>query len=156
VREGTDHLLVDGSAGLDGWVRGVTPAARALMDAFWPGPLTLVFHAGRKLPPHLPDERGTIALRWSPHPLLADLLALGGVPLIGTSANVTGTRPLHSVDAVLAAFPHGIDLALDGGPTAGGIPSTLVDTTVTPPRVLREGAIATPSLAARVPGLASG
>ncbi|HKI98458.1 MAG TPA: L-threonylcarbamoyladenylate synthase [bacterium] len=146
-------LLVDGATGLTGWVREVTPAAEALMDHFWPGPLTLVFQAGPTLPAHLADARGTVALRWSPHPLIAALLRLGAVPLIGTSANPSGTPSLHSVDEVLAAFPQGIDLALNGGHTSGGAPSTLVDTTVSPPQVLREGAIPRAALQAALPNI---
>ena len=144
-------LLVDGAAGLAGWVREVSPAAEALMAHFWPGPLTLVFRAGPRLPAHLPDARGTIALRWSPHPLIDGLLKLGGVPLIGTSANLAGTPGLHTAAAVLAAFPQGVAWALDGGRTSGGVPSTLVDTTVSPLRILREGVIARAALQAVLP-----
>lgn len=146
-------LLVDGSAGLTGWVQEVTPAAEALMEHFWPGPLTLVFQAGPSLPTHLPDDRGTVALRWSPHPLIGALLRLGGVPLIGTSANPSGARNLHTVSEVLDAFPQGVGLALDGGPTSGGPPSTLVDTTVSPARVLREGVIPQAALQAALPSI---
>lgn len=146
-------LLVDGGAGLAGWVRSVPPVAEALMEHFWPGPLTLVFQAGPSMPPHLHDERGTVALRWSPHPLIGALLRLGGVPLIGTSANPSGRSALHSVDDVLAAFPSGVALALDGGHTSRGLPSTLVDTTVQPPAVLREGAIPRAALQVALPSI---
>ncbi|MBI3991866.1 MAG: threonylcarbamoyl-AMP synthase [Candidatus Lambdaproteobacteria bacterium] len=124
----------------------IAPAARALMAACWPGPLTLVLRAADDAPPHLRDARGTVALRCSPHPLLGELLSLGGVPLIGTSANVSGDAPAASAAAVQQAFPAGIDLLLDGGPTAGGAPSTLLDTTVRPFAVLRRGALAVASL----------
>ncbi len=135
-------LLIDGSRGLADWVGGVPPGAAVLMERFWPGPLTLVFRAGRGLPPHLPDARGTVALRWSPHLLVAELLALGGVPLIGTSANRSGTPDLNSVQAVLAAFPGAPLLAVDGGPPPGGLPSTVLDVSERPFRVLRPGAVA--------------
>lgn len=147
-------LLVDGADGLAGWVREVTPVAGALMERFWPGPLTLVFAAGRNMPPHLVNERGNVALRWSPHPLIGALLRLGGVPLIGTSANLSGARPLHTVGEVLETFPQGIDLALDGGRTSGGAPSTLVDTTVSPVRVLREGSVPRVAIHAVLPNIA--
>jgi L-threonylcarbamoyladenylate synthase len=144
-------LLVDGTAGLEGWVREVPPSAAALMEHFWPGPLTLVLEAGPTLPAHLRAGRGTVALRWSPHPLVAALLRLGGVPLIGTSANPSGTPSLHSLGEVLGAFPQGIGLALDGGHTSGGAPSTLVDATAAPPRVLREGSVPRAALQAALP-----
>jgi L-threonylcarbamoyladenylate synthase len=147
-------LLVDGAEGLTGWVREVTPVAAALMEHFWPGPLTLVFEAGPTLPRHLPDARGTVALRWSPHPLVAALLRLGGVPLIGTSANRSGAPACHTVGDVLANFPRGVTLALDGGRAPGGVPSTLVDTTTSPPRVLREGAVPCAVLRAALPHVA--
>lgn len=153
-REKAVLLLVDGSDGLTGWVREVTPTAAALMEHFWPGPLTLVFAAGPNLPPHLVDERGTVALRWSPHAVIAALLRLGGAPLIGTSANRSGGPPLHTVDDVLGAFPEGVHLAVDGGRTSGGPPSTLVDTTVAPARVLREGAVPRVALQAALPNVA--
>ena len=134
-------LLIGGAEELPHLARDVSQAARRLMARFWPGPLTLVFHASQVCPPHLPDARGTVALRWSPHPLLADLHRIAPVPLIGTSANRSGEPPLHRCAAVLETFPGGIALALDGGPTPGGAPSTLVDTTVDPPRILRQGVI---------------
>jgi L-threonylcarbamoyladenylate synthase len=145
-------LLVDGGAGLERWARDVPAAARALVARFWPGPLTLVLRAGPALPAHLGDERGTVALRWSPHPAVAELLALGGVPLIGSSANRSGTPPLHSVAAVLGAFPGEPLLALDGGPTAGGPPSTVLDATVMPFTVVREGAISVAEIRAALAG----
>jgi len=121
-------------------------AVEALMTRCWPGPLTLVFNAAPGLAPHLADRRGTVALRWSSHPCTEALLRLGGVPLIGTSANTSGGPTPHSLDEVLASFPGGIDLAVDGGTMHPGPPSTLLDTTVTPFRLLREGVISREAL----------
>lgn len=133
-------LLVDGSGDLSPWVRDVPEAARFLMRALWPGPLTLVLRAGADLPAHLADERGNVAVRWSPHPVVAELLAVGGVPLIGTSANRSGAPSLNDADSVLRAFRTAPLLAIDGGPAAGGPPSTVLDATVFPFRIVREGA----------------
>jgi L-threonylcarbamoyladenylate synthase len=135
-------LLVDGAPDVERWAGEVPPAARVLMERFWPGPLTLVFRAAPHLPPHLADGRGTVALRWSPHPVVAELLRIGGVPLIGTSANRSGSPALHTADAVRAAFPGEPLLCVDGGATAEGPPSTVLDVTLRPFRVLRPGAIA--------------
>lgn len=175
-------LLIDGAAAMQGGsgnqglegaqalVRDVTPAARHLMEHFWPGPLTLVLRAGPGLPPHLVDERGTVALRWSSHPAVAALLQLGGAPLIGTSANPSGVATPRRLAAVLAALQppggaqpqlgseqHGaaprISLAVDGGELPAGEPSTIVDTTCMPFRVLREGAISAAQLRLQVPQL---
>ncbi len=141
-------LLADGSRGLADWVGGIPPGADVLMERFWPGPLTLVFSAGPGLPFHLPDTRGTVALRWSPHPIVAELLALGGVPLIGTSANRSGEPSLVSAQSVLAAFPGEPILAVDGGLTAGGLASTVLDVTVRPFRIVRPGALSAAAIRA--------
>jgi L-threonylcarbamoyladenylate synthase len=134
-------LLVDGSGDLSPWVRDVPDAARLLMRMLWPGALTLVLHGAPGLPAHLLDERGAVAVRWSPHPVVAELLALAGAPLIGTSANRSGAPPLNDAAAVLRAFPAEPILAIDGGPAGGGPPSTVLDATATPFRIVREGAL---------------
>jgi len=141
-------LLVGSEEQAESLAPGIHPAARELMRRFWPGPLTLVFSASPNVPPHLATEQGTIALRWSPHPALAELIGMSGVPLIGTSANITGQPPLCTAEQVLAAFPGTIALAIDAGPAPGGPPSTLVDTTVVPFRILREGALPKPRIQA--------
>jgi L-threonylcarbamoyladenylate synthase len=152
-REKPMLLLVDAREGLQDWVGGIAPGAELLMQRFWPGPLTLVFHAGPSLPYHLPDARGTVALRWSPHPLVAELLAIGGVPLIGTSANRGGQPNLYTAQAVLQAFPGEPLLAVDGGPTAGGgtltggLLSTVLDVSVRPFRLVRQGVISREAIA---------
>jgi L-threonylcarbamoyladenylate synthase len=134
-------LLVDGSGDLSPWVRDVPDAARVLMRVLWPGPMTLVLRGGPDLPAHLTDERGAIAVRWSPHPVVAELLAVSRVPLIGTSANRSGAPSLHDADSVLRAFRTAPLLAIDGGPTRGGPPSTVLDATVSPFLIVREGAL---------------
>jgi len=134
-------LLVAGAEAAERLARDLHPGARALMARFWPGPLTLVFRASPNLAPHLADERGTVALRASPHPVVRELLEIGGVPLIGTSANRSGEPPLLTAPGVLAAFGEAVALAIDGGAAPGGAPSTLLDTTVLPFRLLRAGAL---------------
>ena len=139
-------LLIGGREDVERLTRETAPAAEALMNRFWPGPLTLVFHAAAGLAPHLADQRGTVALRWSSHPCTQTLLGLGGDPLIGTSANLSGAPNPLSLADVLASFPGGIDLAVDGGPIAPGLPSTLLDTTLLPFRLLRQGVISREAL----------
>jgi len=133
-------VLVDGERGLGDLATEVPPAAEALMAACWPGPLTLVLPAGPGTPPHLRDARGTVALRWSPHPVVAELLRLGGVPLIGTSANPSGGAPARTLSEVLAGFPA-LPHAVDGGATPGGEPSTVLDASALPFRLVRPGAV---------------
>ena len=141
-------LLIDPAAHLAAFTQSVPPAARRLMEAFWPGPLTLVFRAGAGLPAHLADRRGTVALRCSPHPVVERLLRIGGVPLIGTSANPSGGPPARGVEDLLAAFGHAVALAVDGGRSPGGLPSTVLDTTTRPFILLREGAVSHDALCA--------
>ncbi len=134
-------LLVDGARGVEGLAAEVAPAAARLMEACWPGALTLVLPAGPRLPHHLRDARGTVALRWSSHPVVAELLAIGGVPLIGTSANRSGGAAAQNVAAVLETLAGAPALVIDGGALPPGPPSTLVDTTRRPFRILRTGAL---------------
>ena len=123
-------------------------AARTLMDAFWPGALTLVLDAAADLGWDLGDTRGTLAVRMPDHPLALALLRATG-PMAVTSANPTGAPPATSAAAARAAFPgrtgpDGDILVLDGGPTNGPVPSTIVSLAgehAREPLVLREGLI---------------
>ena len=139
-------LLIAGAAQARELAEAIHPAAEALMAACWPGPLTLVLHAAPGLPAHVADARGTVALRHSPHESVAELLALGGAPLIGTSANRSGSPPACTAAQVLETFGDAVMLAVDGGEAGGGPPSTLLDTTALPFRILRHGAVAAEDL----------
>jgi L-threonylcarbamoyladenylate synthase len=110
----------------------VTPAARALAEAFWPGPLTLVLVAPR---------RGTIAFRVPDHPVARRLIAASGGGLPVTSANRSGQPDARSAEEVIAQLEGRIALVLDGGPTTGGFASTIVDCTSDQIKIIREGAI---------------
>jgi L-threonylcarbamoyladenylate synthase len=110
----------------------VTPAARALADAFWPGPLTLVLVAPR---------RGTLAFRVPDHPMARRLIAASGGGLPVTSANRSGGADARTAQEVLDQLDGRIALVLDGGETPGGVPSTVVDCTTDRIKILREGAI---------------
>lgn len=110
----------------------VTPAARALAARFWPGPLTIVLVAPR---------RGTLAFRVPASDVARRLLSLSGGGLPVTSANRSGNADATTAEEVLAELEGRIALVLDGGRTPGGVPSTIVDCTTEPLRVLREGAI---------------
>src|SRR4030081_3497189 len=110
----------------------VTPAARALADAFWPGPLTLVLVAPR---------RGTLAFRVPDHALARRLIAASGGGLPVTSANRSGERDARTAEEGMAQLDGRIALVLDGGRTPGGLASTIVDCTGEHAKILREGAI---------------
>ncbi len=126
---------------LEGLVADITPSAKLLMNACWPGPLTIVFRACPSVPPVVGAHTGTIGIRLAAADSLQQLLEAVGGPLTGTSANRTGAAAPTTAQDVHAALGADVDLILDGGPTAGGLPSTVVDTTVLPIRLIREGAV---------------
>jgi len=113
----------------------VSAAAAELMARFWPGPLTLV------LPARVPTEGPTIAVRAPNHEVALALLRSLGEPMASSSANRAGAPPPVDADQVIAGLRDRIDLVLDGGPSAIGRPSTILDLAGAEPRILRQGAI---------------
>lgn len=133
-------VLVDSVAMAEA-VAEVGSAARALMERHWPGALTLVMPARPGLPPGITAGTATVGVRMSSHPVARGLVAALGAPVTAPSANPSGAEAPATVAEVLRHFDGGIDLVLDGGATPGGPPSTVLDVTVDPPRVLRAGAV---------------
>jgi len=134
-------VLVDSIAMAERVAAEIPPPARALMARHWPGALTLVLHARPDVPVEVTAGSGTIGVRLSAHPVARGLVGALGAPVTAPSANPSGLLPPVTAAAVLAHFRDRIELVLDGGPTAGGEPSTVLDVTVDPPRVLRAGAV---------------
>ena len=134
-------LLIRGVDDLSTLVRAVSPTAQMLIDAFWPGPLTLVFRANPDLSPALLGGRDTVALRHSSSPIATRLLTALGGPLTSTSANRSTEPPGRSASEVQNALGEHLDLILDGGPSDSTTPSTLVDVSTDRAILLREGAI---------------
>jgi len=134
-------VLVDSEA-MVGRVAPEIPArARELITRHWPGALTLVLRAAAGLPAELTAGTGTVGVRLPAHATARALVRALGAPVTAPSANPTGAEPPTTAGAVLAHFGDALDLVLDGGPTPGGAPSTVVDVTVDPPRVIRQGAV---------------
>lgn len=126
----------------------LTPAAQALRG-LWPGGLTLVLplRPGAPLPPALTAGTETLGVRVPDHPAPRFLArAVGPIPT--TSANVSGGPDTRLAADVIAALGDRVDLVLDGGPSPGGVPSTVVDCQSSRPRILREGAIPAARIAA--------
>jgi L-threonylcarbamoyladenylate synthase len=123
---------------------------RAVMQAFWPGPLTIVVKASSRIPDALTNATGTVGLRMPAGTVARGLLTAFGGPIIGTSANKAGGPDPADAKTVQRAVGGQIDLLLDGGRVALGVPSTVIDCTQTPARILREGAISKASLAERI------
>ena len=116
-------------------------AAEILAALFWPGPLTLVLRASGRVCRRLTAETGTLAIRVSPHPVARALAQAAGGCVVSTSANPSGGAPARRVEDIAPGVLAGLSGALDGGETPGGFPSTIVDVTVTPPRIVRPGAV---------------
>ena len=147
-------LLVTGRKMAESYGLTFTTAAAALADSFWPGPLTLVLPGGEGRLPHLlRGPEGGIAVRHTSHTGMAYLIAELDLPVSSTSANRPGHPPAPGAGAVQEAFSaavaDGTLLVLDGGALGNVPPSTVVDCTEGPPRLVREGAIRRSELRAR-------
>ncbi|HTY41089.1 MAG TPA: L-threonylcarbamoyladenylate synthase [Thermoanaerobaculia bacterium] len=137
-------VLVADRAQLEGL--GVA-APKATLDRFetlWPAPLTVVLPLAAPLPASCGAP--TLAVRIPAHPRLRALVAQTG-PLTATSLNRSGQSPCVDPDEAARLFEGEVDVLVDGGATPGGLPSTLLDATVDPPRVLRAGAFPWPPAA---------
>ena len=145
-------VLVGSWRGLDGLAAAVTPDMRALVEAFWPGPLTLIVRAAASLAWDLGETRGTVAVRMPLHPVALAVLEQTG-PLAVSSANRTGRPP--AVDAADAQEQLGtaVSVYLEAGPAGDGRPSTILDLTGDVPQVRRAGALEHAALAEVVPGV---
>lgn len=124
-------------------VEEIPPIGRQLMERYWPGPLTLIFRAKQGLPVSLRGEAGTIGVRISAHPIARGIVETVDCPLTATSANPAGEGDLIDIQRIAQTFGDHVDLIVDGG-KIGGKGSTVVDLTMTPPRVVREGVIKQP------------
>jgi tRNA threonylcarbamoyl adenosine modification protein (Sua5/YciO/YrdC/YwlC family) len=133
-------VLVSAATTLDALAVGIPGYARALVDHFWPGPLTLVCTQQSSLQWDLGDTRGTVAVRMPDHELVLEILARTG-PLAVSSANITGRPPAADADAAEEMLGDDVAVIIDGGPARGDLPSTIVDVTGTQGRVLRTGVL---------------
>jgi L-threonylcarbamoyladenylate synthase len=126
-----------------------TPLARALADACWPGPLTLVLRKTAVISPLVTAGRETVAVRAPAHPVMRAVLTACGLPLAAPSANPFGYISPTRAEHVRASFGGRLPWILDGGPCAVGLESTIVDVSdpAAPPRVLRPGPITPQALA---------
>ena len=143
-------VLVGSWTGLDGLTLLVQPTVRELVEAFWPGGLTLVVEHAPSLAWDLGDARGTVAVRMPLHPVALELLARTG-PLGVSSANRTGQPPPVTAEDARDQLGYPVAVYLDGGPSGDPVPSTIVDVTGEVPRVLRAGAVSLDQLREVVP-----
>jgi len=126
---------------LDGLVTEVPQAARLLMQAFWPGPLTLLLPRSSAVPDAVTAGRSLVGVRMPAHPVALELIRRAGVPVAAPSANTFGHISPTTAEHVLEDLDGRIDAVLDAGPTMHGVESTVIDPCQIPMIVYRPGAV---------------
>ena len=132
-------VLIHSRRQLGSLVANISPAAVAIMEAFWPGRVTLVFEASETLSNRLTARTGKIGVRLAGHPVAAALVKQVGSPVTGTSANLSSRPGCRQVQYLDPPIAKQVDLVLDAGMLKGGVGSTVVDVTADAPKILREG-----------------
>lgn len=122
-------------------VTEISGDAEKLIDKFWPGPLSLILPASPAVPSLLHGNSGKIAVRLPACAVAQELAIASGGALTSTSANRSGEAAAQTAEDVLAALSEEIDMIVDSGPATEMRPSTMLDMTQSPPRLLREGAV---------------
>ena len=143
-------VLVGSWSTIDGLVTEVDERTRGLVEAFWPGALTIVVRHAPSLDWDLGDSEGTVAVRMPLHPVAIELLEQTG-PMAVSSANRHGESPAQTAAQARDQLGDDVAIYLEDGPARGGIASTIVDLSVARPRVLREGAVGLDELREVVP-----
>ncbi|HEY5116024.1 MAG TPA: L-threonylcarbamoyladenylate synthase [Nakamurella sp.] len=133
-------VLVGSWQTIDGLVMAVPPVARTLIEAFWPGGLSLVVEYAPTLNWDLGDAKGTVMVRMPLHPVAIDLLRLVG-PMAVSSANRSGNPPAITAAGAQSQLGDDVSVYLDAGDSPIGVASTVIDLTADVPRVLRQGAL---------------
>ena len=132
-------LLIDSILKLDDLAEEISEASAKLIESFWPGPLTMLFKPKHTIPKNI--TTGLIGIRQPGNSITRKILAGLNYPLTAPSANISGEDPTTTAEQVKDRLGNKVDLILDAGICRGGEPSTLVDTTKTPVRLVRAGAI---------------
>jgi tRNA threonylcarbamoyl adenosine modification protein (Sua5/YciO/YrdC/YwlC family) len=148
-------VLVGSWATLDGLVTEVDGRTRDLVEAFWPGGLTLVVRHAPSLSWDLGEADGTVAVRMPLHPVAIELLEQTG-PMAVSSANRHAAPPAQTAEEAREQLGDDVAVYLEDGQVRGGVASTIVDVTGPRPRVLRLGAIDVPTLREVVPDIVGG
>ncbi|MTD53667.1 L-threonylcarbamoyladenylate synthase [Amycolatopsis pithecellobii] len=133
-------VLVGSWSTVDGLVLGMPPQARTLIEAFWPGDLSLVLPHAPSLQWDLGSTQGTVMLRMPLHPVALELLREVG-PMAVSSANVSGQPPAANAQEAQDQLGESVAVYLDGGPSGDPVPSSIVDLTGDEPVLLRAGAV---------------
>jgi L-threonylcarbamoyladenylate synthase len=137
------------------YVAEIPAIAETLIEQYWPGPLTLIFKSAAVVPPELIGHTGKIAIRLPAARLAVEISNRLGAPIIATSANRSGEAALNSAREIAELFGKDIALILDSGPPANLKPSTIIDVTAQPPRLVRAGAVPIAEITQRIGELQS-
>ncbi len=142
-RPGDNPLIlhITGAEQIELYCRDVPPVAYELARRFWPGPLTMVLHAGDNVPRKTTGGKDTVAVRCPRSLVTREIIALAGVPVAAPSANISGKPSTTTAQHVLDDHDGKIDAVVDGGACSVGLESTIVDLTDSRPRLLRPGGI---------------
>ncbi|MBW2091436.1 MAG: threonylcarbamoyl-AMP synthase [Deltaproteobacteria bacterium] len=146
-------LLLDRALRVGCYARYEPYSYKLLAKHFWPGPLTILLEAHPGQHPALIGPRETVGLRVEGLPVIRALVRTLDRAVTGTSANPAGEPPALTPEEVINYFGDNVDLIIDGGPCPGGKPSTLIDASTTPPRLLRDGPLSLDELLAVIPDL---
>ena len=136
-------LLLSDASVADRFIADRSEAFEAVAKRFWPGPLTIVGVAVANLPPEITAGTGTVGVRVPADDAVRELVRLCGGALTATSANPSGREPARSAKEVIDYFGARVDLVIDGGEVTATEPSTVLDVTTSPPRVVRQGVVLT-------------
>ncbi len=140
------QVLIAQKSDLQAIAKDQSEILERLASEFWPGPLTLVMLAKADFPSRVRCGRETIGVRMPAHPVALKLIEAFGAPVAATSANISGSPDPVNAEEVMDYLGDKVALILDGGPTPGGIPSTVLDISVQPPVVLRQGKLSSEDL----------
>ncbi len=133
-------LLVSSIAMLESLTEDLSPFSKSMMKAFWPGPLTLIFKKKQHLPDQLSGTHQNIGIRYPKAQVPIRLIEKVGFPITATSANQSGSATAQTAAEIAESIGDSLDLILDAG-HCNRLPSTLLDTTLMPPEILRKGII---------------
>lgn len=134
-------IHVHGTEALQEWCSDVPPAAYLLAEKFWPGPLTMVLKKSDRVPKRVTAGMDTVGVRCPDHPATLRIIELAGVPVAAPSANLSGKPSPTTAEHVLHDIGGMIEAVVDGGSCRVGLESTIIDLSVSPPRLLRPGGV---------------
>lgn len=134
-------LFVKDMMDAENFCADIPKSAYSLAEKFWPGPLTMIFKCKENVPDILTAGGDTVGVRCPDNQLTFTLLRLTGLPLTGTSANLSGMPNANDLNEVLSYFDGKIEGVIDGGKCGGGVPSTVLDMTSVKPKILRAGGV---------------